>query len=542
MQIKKTAEEIWTEYGKGKSYNNSIKLYDTVKKCENFYIGRQWEGLRAPDLPKPVINVTKRVVSYFIAMLVSNDVGVKFTPYYKTKTEIPGPNGAPVEIVKEELDAKAIEAEVDKTIERCDIKAQARKIVRDAAVDGDAYMYFFFDNSIDAGNGAKGGGIVSEIIDSTSVIFGNPYSSDVQKQPYIIIATQRMVSEVREEAKKNGAAESTVSQIVADCDTDRYEYRESGSEDLCTVITKLWREGGTVHAMKTTKNVVIRGEWDTKYERYPISNMVWEHIKNSYHGEGAVSQIIPNQICINQLYAMGIHWAKTSAIQKVLYDATKISSWSNKVGQAIGVIGNPNEAVTAAAGGANMNPQMMALINGLKQDTAEYMGANDAALGNVKPDNTSAIIATQNAAAMPLEIQRLEYFRFMEECIRIIVDMIRTDYGLRPVNIEIDGMTFNGKFDFSTVKVTNYNMKVDIGQSSYWSELTQIQTADNLLAKGIIPDAETYLESIPEKFLHNKSKIVGKIREIEKEKEMAAQMQMTAGQPAAVPPMTEGGM
>ena len=567
MQIKKTAEESWAEYGKGKSYNNSIKLYDTVKKCENFYIGRQWEGLRAPDLPKPVINVTKRVVSYFIAMLVSNDVGVKFTPYYKTKVRM-DPNtgefvedgatnplsrhmataplalqGEPgVEIVKEELDAKAIEAEVDKTIERCDIKAQARKIVRDAAVDGDAYMYFFFDNSIDAGNGAKGGGIVSEIIDSTSVIFGNPYSSDVQKQPYIIIATQRMVSEVREEAKKNGAAESTVSQIIADCDTDRYEYRESGSEDLCTVITKLWREGGTVHAMKTTKDVVIRGEWDTKYERYPISNMVWEHIKNSYHGEGAVSQIIPNQICINQLYAMGIHWAKTSAIQKVLYDATKISSWSNKVGQAIGVIGNPNEAVTAAAGGANMNPQMMALINGLKQDTAEYMGANDAALGNVKPDNTSAIIATQNAAAMPLEIQRLEYFRFMEECIRIIVDMIRTDYGLRPVNIEIDGMTFNGKFDFSTVKVTNYNMKVDIGQSSYWSELTQIQTADNLLAKGIIPDAETYLESIPEKFLHNKGKIVGKIREIEKEKEMAEQMQMTAGQPAAVPPMTEGGM
>lgn len=539
MQIKKTAEGIWEEYGKGKSYNNSINLYETVKKCENFYIGRQWEGLRAPDLPKPVINVTKRVVSYFIAMLVSNDVGVKLDPYNKTKTMIPGPDGNPVEIIKEELDVKAIEAETDKVIEMCDLKSQVRKIVRNAAIDGDAYMYFYFDETIDAGNGAKGG-IVSEIIDNTSVIFGNPYSSDVQKQPYILIATQRMISDVKEEAKRNGAGEQIISQISADSDSDMYAYKESGRDELCTVITKLWRENGTVHAIRTTKDVVIREVWNTEYKRYPIANMVWEHIRNCYHGEGAVAQIIPNQICINQAYAMSIHWAKTSAIQKIIYDATKIPSWSNKVGQAIGIIGNPNEAVTSVAGGANMNPQMMNIINSLMQNTEECMGANDAALGNIRPDNTSAIIATQNAAAMPLEIQRLEYSRFMEDCIRIIIDIIRTDYGPRRGSIELDGMTFDSMFDFGTMDTSNYNLKVDIGQSSYWSELTQIQTADNLLAKGIIPDAETYLESIPDKFIRNKAKILKQIREKAKQAEMMAQMQ--TAQPAPVPPMMEGGI
>ena len=538
MQIKKTAEGIWEEYGKGKSYNNSINLYETVKKCENFYIGRQWEGLRAPDLPKPVINVTKRVVSYFIAMLVSNDVGVKLDPYNKTKAMIPGPDGNPVEIIKEELDAKAIEAETDKVIEMCDLKSQVRKIVRNAAIDGDAYMYFYFDKEINPGNGAKGG-IGAEIIDNTSVIFGNPYSSDVQKQPYILVATQRMVSDVKEEAKSNGAGEQIISQISADSDSDMYAYKESGRDDMCTVITKLWRENGTIHAIRTTKDVIIRKEWDTEYERYPIANMVWEHIRNCYHGEGAVAQIIPNQICINQAYAMSIHWAKTSAIQKIIYDATKIPSWSNKVGQAIGIIGNPNEAVTSVAGGANMNPQMMNIINSLMQNTEECMGANDAALGNIRPDNTSAIIATQNAAAMPLEIQRLEYFRFMEDCIRIIIDIIRTDYGPRRGSIELDGMTFDSMFDFGTMDTSNYNLKVDIGQSSYWSELTQIQTADNLLAKGIISDAETYLESIPDKFIRNKTKLLKQIREKAKQAEMMAQMQM---QPAAVPPMTEGGI
>jgi hypothetical protein len=59
------------------------------------------------------------------------------------------------------------------------------------------------------------------------------------------------------------------------------------------------------------------------------------------------------------------------------------------------------------------------------------------------------------------------------------------------------------------------------------------------LAKGIIPDAETYLESIPDKFIRYKAKLLNKIREREKQAEMAAQMQM---QTAAVPPMTEGGI
>ena len=56
MVIKKTPDEIWEEYEKGKSYNNSIDLYDVVEKNENFFIGNQWEGLIAPDLDKPVLN------------------------------------------------------------------------------------------------------------------------------------------------------------------------------------------------------------------------------------------------------------------------------------------------------------------------------------------------------------------------------------------------------------------------------------------------------------------------------------------------------
>ena len=84
MRIEKNPAGIWTEYQKAVTYNKGIDLYETVKKNENFYIGRQWEGLNAPDLAKPVINVLRRVVSYFVSMIVADDIGIAFTPFIPT--------------------------------------------------------------------------------------------------------------------------------------------------------------------------------------------------------------------------------------------------------------------------------------------------------------------------------------------------------------------------------------------------------------------------------------------------------------------------
>ena len=66
--IKSDPRGVWAEYQRGVEYNNSIDLYETVRVNRNFYLGRQWEGLNAPDLPKPVMNVMKRVVSYQTSM------------------------------------------------------------------------------------------------------------------------------------------------------------------------------------------------------------------------------------------------------------------------------------------------------------------------------------------------------------------------------------------------------------------------------------------------------------------------------------------
>ena len=56
---------------------------------------------------------------------------------------------------------------------------------------------------------------------------------------------------------------------------------------------------------------------------------------------------------------------------------------------------------------------------------------------------------------------------------------------------------------------------MEIGASAYWSELMQVQTLDNLFDRGIIQDAATYLESIPDGYIKNKQKLINQIRELQ---------------------------
>ena len=48
-------------YDKALKFNSSIQLNETVNANENFYIGKQWEGVEANGLPTPQFNFLKRV-------------------------------------------------------------------------------------------------------------------------------------------------------------------------------------------------------------------------------------------------------------------------------------------------------------------------------------------------------------------------------------------------------------------------------------------------------------------------------------------------
>jgi hypothetical protein len=490
------AKTVWAEYQKGVSYKTQLGLYETVRQCEDFYAGDQWKGVNAPDLPKPTLNMLKRVVAYFNAMIVSDDVAIRFSPY------VPDPS----------LDKTCalLSHELDRILESTKARAKHREALRNAAVDGDGCFYLWFDPEKETGQ-ANRGDIAIETVENTCVHFGNPYTRNVQSQPYIILSMRRPAEEVRAEAEICGVSPSDAKRIAPQMESELDE--PFGGDGLVTVLLRLWKQNGTVWAQKSVKDLIIRKAWDTGLKLYPVAWMCWEASRSSCHGVSAIKGLIPNQIAVNKLFAMAIRSVEMNAFPKIIYDATKIERWSNRVGEAIAVAGSPENAIVSGIRGSDMSAQVMDIIHRTVGMTRDFMGASDAALGNVNPVNTSAIIAVQKASAAPLELQRLNFYQFIEDYVLIIADMMRACYGKRKVSYTgEDGSTVTEEFDFSTLDSLALKVRIDVGEASYWSELMQVQTLDNLFAKGILTDAETYLNSIPGHYIKDKHMLLKALR------------------------------
>ena len=521
MKIKKEPSEIWREYQRGITYNQNINLYARVEKNNDFYNGEQWKGLNAPDLIKPVYNFIKEAVNLYRSTLASDKIGFDI----KTINPVNPPTEENVNsgIITDDKIPQILKNSVEEVFENAKIRFLNRKAIGNCAIDGDTCMYFYFDPDEETGFDYTGQ-IKAEVIDNTNVLFGNPSTEEVEVQPYIIIAYRKLVCDVRDEAEENGLP---VDSIQADDETLYMNSNYDFDNSYVTVLLKMWKEDKTVHIKKVTKNAVVKDEFDTELKRYPLCYMPWESRKNSYHGVSPITAIIPNQIYVNKEYAMAMEYTQKMAFPKLLYDRTKIPEGiRNDIGKAIAVTGNPQEAFFASFQGADMSSQVMQLIESTISKTKEHMGAYDAALGNVNPDNTSAIIATQQAAAAPLDIQRMNFYNFVENYIRIIIDFMRINYGKRWITIDDVPI----EFDFSSISKYAYNLNVEIGKSNYWSEVTEAQTIDSLIQMQVFPNAEMILEAIPEDNLRTKPKLQKMLREYNEKQAMLQQQAMTEQQ------------
>jgi len=493
---------VYEQYQRGVNQKQEIGLFDTVRENEGMYLGDQWNGVNAPGLEKPVLNFIGRVVDYQVAMLASKAISASVSVF----------NAVEDDTTKQTM--SIIAAQIDQFIEDNDLSGLSKDFLRDAAVCGDCCAHLWFDAAAPTGQTAEGL-VKCEIVENTAVVFANPQSADVQSQAYIILMARRPVDEVRQAAIDNGMDEDTAEQIKPDSSND--DMREFvGDDDMVTVYTKYWREEGTVRYCKVTHTETIKETTDTGYKRYPIAWMRWKAVRGSCHGRAAVTGLIPNQIAINKMYAMGIKQQRENAFRKILFDRAKFpNGWSNKIG-AVGVNGDPREAATSVSTSADIPESLIPFASSLMTNTRDLMGASDAALGNVNPDNTSAIIVTQEATAVPLESVRRAYYVFVEDVIRNALDIISTDYGVREVVVtDALGKQSMAVYDFAHVRDMILRLKIDIGQTSFWDADQQVQTIDNLFSAGIIRDPIIYLEQIPENKLKNKNRLIAQLKNLQ---------------------------
>ncbi|MBR0231071.1 MAG: hypothetical protein IJQ53_02455 [Clostridia bacterium] len=513
MKLTKNAPftDEWLLYEKGKEYNYSIDLYNKVNTNERFYRGDQWDNINPGGLPTPVFNIFKRIIGYFTSSIMQNSVKMRYT--------ICSPGGGGYGISEEE--ANAASEKLNRISEMRWRKNKMESLIAssltDAAVSGDAVCYTYWDPDIRTGQPFTGD-FVTVLIDNTNVFFGDPNSKDVQKQPYILISRRETVESLVDQAKKNGIAPEMIAKIRPDDETETLSgdmAKKEIADTKCISLIKLWKgENGHVFYRKSVKNAVIKETTDTSLLLYPVAFYNWSPIKNSWHGQAVGTGLVENQIFINKGFAMVMKHMMDTAFSKVVYDSTMLDSWSNRVGEAIAVNG-PVENVAKVISPGQMQSGMLDVISMAIANTKEFMGATDTALGDVTPTNTSAILALQNASAVPLENVKRSLYQFVEDIGLIWLDFMFAYYDdRRLVGFIESGSEKYEKFGFSKYRDEIFNCRVDVGSGSYWSEISSLNTLDGLLKLGKISTVQ-YLERIPEGLIPDKDKLIEEIRAAE---------------------------
>ena len=535
MKEKLTPDIVWKRHSAAVDFNIGINLYDNVQVNENFYIGKQWEGVKSNGLPTPVFNFLKRVTLFSVSSVSTDNLRLHASPLNSTSDSGSGE----LEIITDIVNSQFLQL-----FEFNRLGTLVREFARNAAVDGDGATYTYWDEGMDTGQTAKGG-IRTEVLMNTQVEVANPNSRDLQGQNYIIITRRMLVEDARKKARKNGIPEEEAGMILPDEKDAGDTHLDSLGGGKVTALLYLWRDEktGTIHAFECTQKARLRKEWDLGVKLYPVTWMCWDYVQDSYHGQSLISGLVPNQIFVNRLFAMSMISLTTTAYPKVIYDKTRVRHWDNRVGASIPVNGGDMNNVARIMDPASISPQISQFIDLAIQYTQKFLGASDVALGDTRPDNTSAIIALQRASSVPMELTKQNLLQSVEDLGRIYLDFMGEYYGTRMVEIHNPfGGTDLAPFDFADLKEIPMSINLDVGASSYWSEIANMQTLDNLLINNRISTVE-YLKRLPNRMITDREALIDALVP---EQQMQAAPEQPGGQSAPIidlniPTEVEGG-
>jgi len=552
----------WELYEAGKQYNNSIKCinesnyYDLMDTLIDFFNGNQWRNLEVTGMRKPVINIVKKAVRFWVASVTATNTKIDLEPLEYAAGGPARTDGASPESMRQIADFAT--AEIANLFDKFKIDNRIRDALTKAGIMGDCAAHFWFDPNKKPYGGAFGnvrGEICFELVSGTNVFFGNANTTDVQGQPYIIISGRDLVRNLKAEARRYRQADAE--EISEDNDTSY----EAGSDADIEVeadgygkatyiivykkVTKKRRltdafgqpvpdgitgqpateEYETVTVSKCVQDAYIYRDIDTGLGAYPVAWLVWDRQENQYHGLPPCAEILETQIFINLMFAMIMLHLMLTAFPKAIYNGDVIEEWTNQVGQAIKVrdvdpgVNIANFAAYLKPG--EMSAQIAQIIEMVYTYVKDALGLSEAALGEVDPEQASgvAIMATAKQATIPLENTKANLYEFVEDFGRILTDMMGTYYGERPVVMDgPDGKTPQ-VFDFSKLKDIWLNVRVDVGTTSVWSDIARKQTITNLMSAGKIEFID-WLERMDDEDVPDRQGLIDNIRRSMTDKEL----------------------
>lgn len=518
--------EVWQLYEHGKNYLRMMNAFSDTDRNYQFYNGDQWEGAKIDGIEKVQYNFIETIVDYKLGKINANLWGINFSSDNFDKEFRPM-----AERTCELLNKKAA-----KVWERDRMDGKIRQLTEDSAVNSEGVIYADFDEESQSP--------INEVLNKCDVQYGNEQSEDIQTQPYIVVSKRVSVVEAQEYARNNGASEENIKFIIGDSDSFENPGQDAKQEKdpMCTIVTKMWKDKGTVWFSKSTKYVEIKKETDSGLTLYPLVHFLWKHKKGSARGEGEVKYLIPNQIEENKTLARAALSIKQNAYPQKVADVSKIANPS-AIGQVGGVI-KTQGAVTNVkdifgyVDPAQMSGDVFKFMGDLISVTREIRSASDIATGGINPENASgrAILAVQQASEQPLSKQTMALKDTIEDLARVWLDMwtVYTPDGMTLEEEITDELT--GQKSIQLVKIPETvleNLKgvvtVDITPKGAYDKYAQEVSIENLLKAGYfnaqrLSELKTYVQLLDDDSVMPKAKLQEAIDYMEEEQMKIAQI------------------
>lgn len=489
-EIKTT--DIWELYQKGQNFMS--KIYTNTDMNFRMYNGDQWAGLKIKGVEKIQHNFIKKIVKHKVGTITANLFAVNYSPENIETNEF-------MEIAQKTCDL--LNKKASKVWDKDFMDKKIKKVCRKSAINGESIVYVDYDES----NNIP----INEIISKNDIIFGDENEEEIQLQPWIIIRQRKTISELQTLARSYGVKEEDVLNIRGDSDLGSAsgESAKNEIEDKCWLLTKLYRENGTVHFSQATKYCDLKKDVDTGLTLYQVAHYNWEDVEGSARGIGEVEQLIPNQLETNKTAMRRALTIKNIAYpQKVVnIDLINNPDAINRVGSTIKFknVGNVRASdVFMNASAGTISPDSEKFQNELINLSTEINNAGDAVTGNINPESASgrAILAVQNAQNQPLNDQLIGLKSFIEDLARIWFEMWRVyaKDGLLIEDEQTDDIT--GQKTTNQVLVPQYilealrtSVKVDITPKGAFDKYAQELSLENMFTTGKIT-FEEYVEAL----------------------------------------------
>lgn len=529
IELKETP--TWQLYEQGRNYARRMNIFTDTDKNYRMYNGNQWEGLKISGIEPVQLNFIKPIVKYKVGIINQNLYAINYSSENFELREF-----------RETANktCKMLNKKAAKIWEKDNLDYKIRKVSKDSAINDEGIMYVDYDKETQMPQ--------NEILSKNDVFYGNENSSDIQSQPYIIIKQRLPIIEVQQIARKAGVSEEKVRGILGDNDSfeEAGESAKYEKDNMCSLITKMYKKNGTVYFEQSTRFCEIKKEQNSGLTYYPLAHMPWEEKEGSARGEGEVRHLTPNQLEVNKTIMRRLIVAKQTAYPQRVVAIDKIQNKDSigKVGSIVQVKGQEVEDVRKifnTTQPAQMSTDVEKVMDELINMSRELANAGSVATGDVNPEDASgkAILAVQQASQQPLVEQLSALKTFIEDLARIWLDMITvySDNGIILEDEEVDDTTGETITQQTTVKQTilqqlQATVKVDITPKGAFDKYAQEVSMENMLKAGYfsqerLGELEIYVETLDDDSVMPKQKL---LEAIKKQKEKQARIAMINAQ------------